>query len=49
MKSVLSLSSSSEEFIFFFYSLESTMSHFGSSIDEFKGDFFMSSSGNLVN
>lgn len=40
---------SSEEFGFFFGSLESTVSHFGGGIDEFKSDFFMSSSGNLVN
>jgi hypothetical protein len=40
--------SSSVEFGFFFGSLESSVSHFGSGIDEFKSDFFVSGSGSLV-
>jgi hypothetical protein len=38
----------SVEFGFFFGSLESSVSHFGSGIDEFKSDFFVSGSGSLV-
>jgi hypothetical protein len=47
MKSISLGNSSSEIFCFFFVSLESSVSHFGGSIDEFKVDFFLSGSSNL--